>query len=98
MSKLRILSPGNGDKVSPLCPVNGDCDLAEGTQVTCTISKGTFRQSETATVDASGRWAAKLGARTPIPVGTDYKIEANATVGTAVDRITVALNPQEQQD
>jgi hypothetical protein len=94
MAKITIIKPSGNDKVPPTFTVSGECDDDDGTSVTCKITKDSFSQSATGSVDRR-KWSVTLGATNPIPVGTGYKIAANCpNEGTAVNDITVELRSE----
>ena len=85
-TKITITSSG---PLTTACTVTGECEEPDQTPITCTISKDSFSQTKTTTVTAR-RWSVNLGAPTPIPVDTGYKIVAECpNGGTQVDNISV---------
>jgi hypothetical protein len=87
MAELKIIDPGSKSTKQQKFEVTGTSDAGQGAGVSCTISKGVFNEVVNCVVDANLKWSALLGGANPIPVDTDYAINARHTGTTGSDGV-----------
>ena len=95
MADVTITDPGNKSTKPQKFDVIGTADAVDGSRISCTISKGAFKETQIGLV-TDAAWSIPLGGPNPIPVDTDYAISADllsGTGGAAVEGIIVTDKP-----
>jgi hypothetical protein len=92
---ITITDPGTKSQKPQHFTVTGTSDAADGSPVTCTISKGAFSQTGNGMV--LGRtWFIPLGTPNPIPADSGYEITARLTSGGGsygVEDVLISADP-----